>query len=174
MKYISLLNPITIKYLIDNPNTKYFIINTLKLILNDEDFELLNYFTHEEENVRSYTFFKNKSKIVLMDYNINENKDQFNDDLDILNFIKETSKEEVHLVYFTTEKGSNIYDENIHIIRKSIPTKINIIPKIRFDLLLCFSIPVNISCGWFGLILISHSCPICTLGTLVSSWDCTW
>lgn len=119
MKYISLLNPITIKCLIDNPNTKYFIINTLKLILNDEDFELLNYFTHEEENVRSYTFFKNKSKIVLMDYNINENKDQFNDDLDILNFIKETSKEEVHLVYFTTEKGSNIYDENIHIIRKN-------------------------------------------------------
>ena len=119
MKYISLLNPLTIKYLIDNPNTKYFIINTLKLILNDEDFELLNYFTHEEENVRSYTFFKNKSKIVLMDYNINENKDQFNDDLDILNFIKETSKEEVHLVYFTTEKGSNIYDENIHIIRKN-------------------------------------------------------
>ena len=119
MKYISLLNPITIKYLIDNPNTKYFIINTLKLILNDEDFELLNYFTHEEENVRSYTFFKNKSKIVLMDYNINENKDQFNDDLDILNFIKETSKEEVHIVYFTTEKGSNIYDENIHIIRKN-------------------------------------------------------
>lgn len=119
MKYISLLNPITIKYLIDNPNTKYFIINTLKLILNDEDFELLNYFTHEEENVRSYTFFKNKSKIVLMDYNINENKDQFNDDLDILNFIKETSKEEVHLVYFTTEHGSNIYDKNIHIIRKN-------------------------------------------------------
>lgn len=119
MKYISLLNPITIKYLIDNPNTKYFIINTLKLILNDEDFELLNYFTHEEENVRSYTIFKNKSKIVLMDYNINENKDQFNDDLDILNFIKETSKEEVHLIYFTTEHGSNIYDENIHIIRKN-------------------------------------------------------
>lgn len=119
MKYISLLNPITIKYLIDNPNTKYFIINTLKLILNDEDFELLNYFTHEEENVRSYTIFKNKSKIVLMDYNINENKEQFNDDLDIINFIKETSKEEVHLVYFTTEKGSNIYDENIHIIRKN-------------------------------------------------------
>ena len=119
MKYISLLNPITIKYLIDNPNTKYFIINTLKLILNDEDFELLNYFTQEEENVRSYTFFKNKSKIVLMDYNINENKDQFNDDLDILNFIKETSKEEVHLIYFTTEHGSNIYDENIHIIRKN-------------------------------------------------------
>ena len=119
MKYISLLNPITIKYLIDNPNTKYFIINTLKLILNDEDFELLNYFTHEEENVRSYTFFKNKSKIVLMDYNINENKDQFNDDLDILNFIKETSKEEVHLIYFTTEHGSNIYDENIHIIRRN-------------------------------------------------------
>lgn len=119
MKYISLLNPITIKYLIDNPNTKYFINNTLKLILNDEDFELLNYFTHEEENVRSYTIFKNTSKIILMDYNINENKDQFNDDLDIINFIKETSKEEVHLVYFTTEKGSNIYDENIHIIRKN-------------------------------------------------------
>lgn len=119
MKYISLLNPITIKYLIDNPNTKYFIINTLKLILNDEDFELLNYFTHEEENVRSYTIFKNKSKIVLMDYNINENKEQFNDDLDILNFIKETSKEEAHLVYFTTEHGSNIYDENVHIIRKN-------------------------------------------------------
>ena len=119
MKYISLLNPITIKYLIDNPNTKYFIINTLKLILNDEDFELLNYFTHEEENVRSYTIFKNKSKIVLMDYNINENKDQFNDDLDIINFIKETSKEEVHLIYFTTEHGSNIYDENVHIIRKN-------------------------------------------------------
>lgn len=119
MKYISLLNPITIKYLIDNPNTKYFIINTLKLILNAEDFELLNYFTHEEENVRSYAIFKNKSKIVLMDYNINENKEQFNDDLDILNFIKETSKEEVHLIYFTTEKGSNIYDENIHIIRKN-------------------------------------------------------
>lgn len=119
MKYISLLNPITIKYLIDNPNTKYFIINTLKLILNDEDFELLNYFTYEKENVRSYTIFKNKSKIVLMDYNINENKDQFNDDLDIINFIKETSKEEVHLIYFTTEQGPNIYDENIHIIRKN-------------------------------------------------------
>lgn len=119
MKYISLLNPITIKYLIDNPNTKYFIINILKLILNDKNFELLNYFTYEEENVRSYTIFKNKSKIVLMDYNINENKEQFNDDLDILNFIKETSKEEVHLIYFTTEHGPNIYDENIHIIRKN-------------------------------------------------------
>lgn len=119
MKYISLLNPITIKYLIDNPNTKYFIINILKLILNDKNFELLNYFTYEEENVRSYTIFKNKSKIVLMDYNINENKDQFNDDLDIINFIKETAKEEVHLIYFTTEHGSNIYDENIHIIRKN-------------------------------------------------------
>ena len=54
-----------------------------------------------------------------MDYNINENKEQFNDDLDILNFIKETSKEEVHLIYFTTEHGPNIYDENIHIIRKN-------------------------------------------------------
>lgn len=119
MKYISLLNPITIKYLMDNPNTKYFIINILKLILNDKNFELLNYFTYEEENVRSYTIFKNKSKIVLMDYNINENKEQFNDDLDIINFIKETAKEEVHLIYFTTEHGSNIYDENIHIIRKN-------------------------------------------------------
>lgn len=119
MKYISLLNPITIKYLMDNPNTKYFIINTLKLILNDKNFELLNYFTYEEENVRSYTIFKNNSKIVLVDYNINENKEQFNDDLDIINFIKETSKKEVHLVYFTTEHGPNIYDENIHIIRKN-------------------------------------------------------
>lgn len=119
MKYISLLNPITIKYLMDNPNTKYFIINTLKLILNDKNFELLNYFTHEEENVRSYTIFKNNSKIVLMDYNFNENKGQFNDDLDIINFIKETSIKEVHLIYFTTEHGPNIYDENIHIIRKN-------------------------------------------------------
>lgn len=119
MKYISLLNPITIKYLMDNPNTKYFIINTLKLILNDKNFELLNYFTHEEENVRSYTIFKNNSKIVLMDYSINENKEQFNDDLDIINFIKETAKEEVYLIYFTTEHGPNIYDENIHIIRKN-------------------------------------------------------
>ena len=93
MKYISLLNPISIKYLMDNANTKYFIINTLKLVLNDSDFELLNYFTHEEENVRSYTIFKNKTKIVLLDYNINNNDEQFNDDLDIINFIKETSKE---------------------------------------------------------------------------------
>lgn len=119
MKYISLLNPITIKYLMDNPNTKYFIINTLKIILNDNGFELLNYFTHDEENVRSYTIFKNKSKIVLMDYNINDNEKQFSDDLDIINFIKETSKEEVHLIFFTRETGSNICDENIHIIRKN-------------------------------------------------------
>lgn len=119
MKYISLLNPISIKYLMDNANTKYFIINTLKLILNDSDFELLNYFTHEEENVRSYTIFKNKTKIVLLDYNINNNDEQFNDDLDIVNFIKETSKEEIHLIFFTTTKGPNVVNDNIHIIRNN-------------------------------------------------------
>ena len=37
MKYISLLNPITIKYLMNNPNTRYFIINLLNKLLNKKE-----------------------------------------------------------------------------------------------------------------------------------------
>ena len=122
MKYISLLNPITIKYLIDNPNTKYIIINTLKLILNDEDFELLNYFTHEEENVRSYTIFKNKSKIVLMDYNINENKATNKVGIEIIPpyFIKSKN------VYFI----SYFFIKDVNIIPASAPIGVKNAPKL--------------------------------------------
>ena len=120
MKYISLLNPITIKYLWDNPNTKYFIINLLKQFFNEnEEYELLNYFSDESQNVRSYTIFKTKSKIIIMDYNINENDSQLNDDLDIMNFIKETTNEKPYLLYFSNASGANLYEDNVYIVRKN-------------------------------------------------------
>ncbi|MDO4375666.1 MAG: hypothetical protein Q4C33_00625 [bacterium] len=120
MKYISLLNPITIKYLWDNLNTKYFIINLLKQFFNEnEEYELLNYFSDESQNVRSYTIFKTKSKIIIMDYNINENESQLNDDLDIMNFIKETTNEKPYLLYFSNKSGTNLNEGNIYIVRKN-------------------------------------------------------
>lgn len=120
MKYISLLNPITIKYLWDNPNTKYFIINLLKQFFNEnEEYELLNYFSDESQNVRSYTIFKTKSKIIIMDYNINENDSQLNDDLDIINFIKETTNEKPYLLYFSNASGANLNEDNVYIVRKN-------------------------------------------------------
>lgn len=120
MKYISLLNPITIKYLWDNPNTKYFIINLLKQFFNEnEEYELLNYFSDESQNVRSYTIFKTKSKIIIMDYNVNENNSQLNDDLDIMNFIKETTNEKPYLLYFSNASGANLYEDNVYIVRKN-------------------------------------------------------
>lgn len=120
MKYISLLNPITIKYLWDNPNTKYFIINLLKQFFNEnEEYELLNYFSDESQNVRSYTIFKTKSKIIIMDYNINENDSQLNDDLDIMNFIQETTNEKPYLLYFTNANGANLKEDNVYIVRKN-------------------------------------------------------
>lgn len=120
MKYISLLNPITIKYLWDNSNTKYFIINLLKQFFNEnEEYELLNYFSDESQNVRSYTIFKTKSKIIIMDYNINENESQLNDDLDIMNFIKETTNEKPYLLYFSNASGANLNEGNVYIVRKN-------------------------------------------------------
>ena len=120
MKYISLLNPITIKYLWDNSNTKYFIINLLKQFFNEnEEYELLNYFSDESQNVRSYTIFKTKSKVIIMDYNINENESQLNDDLDIMNFIKETTNEKPYLLYFSNASGANLNEGNVYIVRKN-------------------------------------------------------
>lgn len=120
MKYISLLNPITIKYIWDNPNTKYFIINLLKHFFNEnEEYELLNYFSDESQNVRSYTIFKTKSKIIIMDYNINEDDSQLNDDLDIMNFIKETTNEKPYLLYFSNASGANLNEDNVYIVRKN-------------------------------------------------------
>lgn len=120
MKHISLLNPITIKYLWDNPNTKYFIINLLNQFFNEnEEYELLNYFSDESQNVRSYTIFKTKSKVIIMDYNINENESQLNDDLDIMNFIKETTNEKPYLLYFSNASGGNLNEGNVYIVRKN-------------------------------------------------------
>ena len=119
MKYISLFNPITVKYLMNNPNTRYFIINLLNKILNKkENYRLLDFFSNEEK-VRSYLFFENSSEIIFIDFNLNLNASQLDDDKDIIKFLDISQKKSVKFIFFINVAGKNLFKENEIILFKN-------------------------------------------------------
>lgn len=112
MKYISLLNPITVKYLMNNPNTRYFINNLLNKLLNKkENYRLLDFFSNEEK-VRSYLFFESSSEIIFIDFNLNLNASQLDDDKDIIKFLDISQKKSVKFIFFINVAGKNVFKEN--------------------------------------------------------------
>lgn len=119
MKYISLLNPITVKYLMNNPNTRYFIINLLnKLINKKENYRLLDFFSNEEK-VRSYLFFESSSEIIFIDFNLNLNASQLDADKDIIKFLDISQKKSVKFIFFINVAGKNVFKENEIILFKN-------------------------------------------------------
>ena len=131
MKYISLLNPITIKYLMNNPNTRYFIINLLNKLLNKkENYRLLDFFSNEEK-VRSYLFFENSSEIIFIDFNLNLNASQLDDDKYIIKFLDISQKKSVKFIFFINVAGKNLFKENEIILFKN-PFETNEYLKLMF------------------------------------------
>ena len=131
MKYISLLNPITIKYLMNNPNTRYFIINLLNKLLNKkENYRLLDFFSNEEK-VRSYLFFESSSEIIFIDFNLNLNASQLDDDKDIIKFLDISQKKSVKFIFFINVAGKNLFKENEIILFKN-PFEANEYLKLMF------------------------------------------
>lgn len=131
MKYISLLNPITIKYLMNNPNTHYFIINLLNKLLNKkENYRLLDFFSNEEK-VRSYLFFESSSEIIFIDFNLNLNASQFDDDKYITKFLDISQKKSVKFIFFINVAGKNLFKENEIILFKN-PFETNEYLKLMF------------------------------------------
>lgn len=131
MKYISLLNPITVKYLMNNPNTRYFINNLLNKLLNKkENYRLLDFFSNEEK-VRSYLFFESSSEIIFIDFNLNLNASQLNDDKDIIKFLDISQKKSVKFIFFINVAGKNVFKENEIILFKN-PIETNEYLKLMF------------------------------------------
>lgn len=131
MEYISLLNPITVKYLMNNPNTRYFIINLLNKLLNKkENYRLLDFFSNEEK-VRSYLFFESSSEIIFIDFNLNLNASQLDDDKDIIKFLDISQKKSVKFIFFVNVAGKNLFKENEIILFKN-PFETNEYLKLMF------------------------------------------
>lgn len=131
MKYISLLNPITVKYLMNNPNTRYFINNLLNKLLNKkENYRLLDFFSNEEK-VRSYLFFESSSEIIFIDFNLNLNASQLDDDKDIIKFLDISQKKSVKFIFFINVAGKNLFKENEIILFKN-PFETNEYLKLMF------------------------------------------
>lgn len=131
MKYISLLNPITVKYLMNNSNTRYFIINLLNKLLNKkENYRLLDFFSNEEK-VRSYLFFESSSEIIFIDFNLNLNASQLDDDKDIIKFLDISQKKSVKFIFFVNVAGKNVFKENEIILFKN-PFETNEYLKLMF------------------------------------------
>src|SRR5574344_1166664 len=94
MLNMTFLNPIVFKYLFDNIETKSYIINLVNTILNANDnYKMLNYFNHTGVN-RSYFILESALKIILIDFNFQQNNQLLNYDLAIINFVKLTNNKE--------------------------------------------------------------------------------
>lgn len=113
MLNMTFLNPIVFKYLFDNIETKSYIINLVNTILNANDnYKMLNYFNHTGVN-RSYFILESALKIILIDFNFQQNNQLLNYDLAIINFVKLTNNKEIVLLIFNDYPGINNYNNNI-------------------------------------------------------------
>jgi 16S rRNA G966 N2-methylase RsmD len=119
MKYISLMNYASIKYIFNNKQTKYFVNNLLNSILNaNEEYKLLPYFAGNS-NIRSYLFFETNTKIIFMDFNYENNDLILNLDLDLINYLKLSNSKEIILIMFNKTKGKSYYQDNIYYFKQN-------------------------------------------------------
>ncbi len=107
MKNINLLNPYIYKYLWNNEKGKKFINDLVNSIYNENiEYELLPFFSEELNNVRSYVILESKKRIVIIDFNFNNNNNLIKKDLLLIDYLKITTKKVIDLVIFNDYEGN--------------------------------------------------------------------
>ena len=112
MKYISMLNPYTIKYLWENDKGKNYITDYINKLLNiNEKYTLLDFYNNKYNSVRSYSIFDSNKVIVLVDFNLN--KRNIDDDLAIVKYLESTINKKIYLIMLNNFKGNDCFGNNI-------------------------------------------------------------
>ena len=118
MKYISMLNPYSFKYLWESKEGKDYILKILHYYLNNkEDYKLLNYFNDNFNNVRSYLIFESNTSIVLIDFNLKHRN--IDDDIAILSILEATTYKRLYFILLNNFKGKTSFNNNIWNIFKN-------------------------------------------------------
>lgn len=113
MKYISVANTISFYYLWQEESFKKEVTNLINKIINkNESYNLLNFYNKEINHVRSYLLFESCNHIVMIDFNYYHNNHLLLADLDIINYLKISSKKEVIYIMFNLFKDNNYMQDN--------------------------------------------------------------
>ena len=112
-KYISLMNPYAFKKIWESDYRGY-LDEMLLSITGEDNLRLLNFFSENKNNLRSYIILEGLNKIIFIDFNKKENYIKYNIDLDLVNYLKQTQSKEIIFIMFNALQGTNTYNNNIY------------------------------------------------------------
>ena len=113
MKYISMLNPYSFKWLWSFKEGKTYLNNIInKLLNNKETYELLDFFNDKFNSVKSYCIFESNKSVVLIDFNLILNSN--NNSSIILDYLETVCNKRLYLIIFNNYKGKDIYLNHIY------------------------------------------------------------
>jgi len=113
MKYISMLNPYSFKYLWLNTEGQKYIENIINDMLGiKESYKLLDFFNKTFNTVRSYVILESNDNVVLIDFNLDGRN--IDDDLSIISFLEVSTTKKIYLIMFNNFKGKDCFNNNIY------------------------------------------------------------
>jgi hypothetical protein len=108
-----MLNPYAFYFLWQSAKGKNYLKNLLNEYLNcNKEYELLDFFNDNFNDVRSYVIFETDNMIVLVDFNLN--KRVIDDDLAIIEVLECSTKKRIKFILFNNFKGQNSFEGNIY------------------------------------------------------------